>query len=172
MKATTKRAASPGKRSAGLGSGVLARRVPQSAPVKTPAEAIQEQRHDEARWSLLNEFGALTAAQIPERRSPMAKNPYALASRWRREGKVFAVEEDSQTLYPAFQLDPDTFDPLPVVMQVLTALPRNVMGDWEIACWWTADNDWLDGRRPVDLMVPDPEAVVSAAKRLADPSPL
>jgi hypothetical protein len=150
---------------------VLADRLPQ-APIPTPAQAIQEQRNAEARWSLLQEFEALSGAEISARRSSSAKNPYALASRWRREGKIFAVESDRQLLYPSFQLDSVTFEPLAVVTDVLATLPREEMSNWEIAFWWTADNDWLDGERPVDLMRSGTDAVVIAAAHLAEPSPL
>lgn len=74
-------------------------------------------------------------------------------------------------LHPAFQLDPETFDPLPVISDALKALPRQDMSPWEIGLWWTADNGWLDGTRPVDALDDQPEVVVQAAAKLAEPSP-
>jgi hypothetical protein len=152
-------------------TGLLADRFILDSPVPSPAQALQGQRNGEARWELLVEFGAYSSGEIAEHRS-RAQNPYSFASRWRREGKIFSVPHLGKRLFPGFQFDPETLDPYPVVALVLAALPREEMSDWEVALWWTADNGWLDGRRPVDLMDEDPDAVVAAARRLAEPTPL
>jgi hypothetical protein len=152
-------------------TGLLAERFMLDSPVPTPAQALQGQRNSEARWELLQEFGAYSSEEIAKLRS-RAKNLYSLASRWRREGKILSVPHLGKRLFPGFQFDPDTLDPLPVVAAVLAALPTDDMSEWEVALWWSADNGWLDGRRPVDLIDEDPEAVADAAKRLAEPTPL
>ncbi len=136
----------------------------------TEAEARQARRNAEARTQLLQEFGAFTGEQIAEERS-IAQNRHALAARWRKEGRLFGVPYQGQTVYPAFQFDAN--DQLrSVVQDVLALLPREGMSDWEVALWWTAANGWLAGRRPVDLLGEEPEALVDAARRLAQPSPL
>lgn len=153
-----------------LDTSVLIERMLPDAPVPTPAQALQAQRNSEARWELLREFGAHTSEEIAARRS-RAKNRHALANRWRSEGKVFAVDFKGQQIYPGFQFDHETFAPNPLVAEVLAALPREEMSDWEVALWWTAGNGWLDGARPVDLMQEGAEAVVAAAAHEAEPSP-
>jgi hypothetical protein len=140
------------------------------APIPSPAQALQAQSNAEARWGLLQEFGAYTSEDIADRRS-QAKNRHALANRWRSEGKVFAVEYRGQRLYPGFQFDPETFAPEPAVAAVLAALPRERMSDWEVALWWTAGNGWLDGERPVELLGDESERLTEAAGHLAEPSP-
>ena len=93
-----------------LSTDTLAERLLPDSPVPSPAQALQAQRESEARWSLLQEFGAYTSEQIADNRSS-AKNRHALANRWRSEGKVLAVELRGQRLYPGFQFDPETFAP-------------------------------------------------------------
>ncbi|HMJ73581.1 MAG TPA: hypothetical protein VK471_09485 [Solirubrobacterales bacterium] len=159
------------RRSTRLSTDKLAERFLPDSPVPSPAQALLARRESEARWSYLQEFGAYTSEQIADNRS-RAKNRHALANRWRSEGKVFAVELRGQRLYPGFQFDPETFAPRPIVASALAALPRAEMSDWEVALWWVAGNDWLEGLRPVDAMQENPEAVASAAARLAEPSPL
>jgi hypothetical protein len=152
-------------------TSLLADSLTPDAPIPTRAQALQGQQNAEARWKLLKEFGAYTSGEIGDHRS-RAKNRHALASRWRTEGKIFHVEYHGQRLFPSFQFDTETFDPQPVVALVLAALPRREMTDWEVALWWTADNGWLDGCRPVDLMPEDPDALVAAAAHLAEPPAL
>ena len=122
------------------------------------------------RAQLLQEFGALTGEQIAEERS-RAANRHALAARWRKEGKLFGVPYRGQMLYPAFQFDDDG-RLRPVISDVLGALPRDEMSDWEVAYWWTAANGWLGGSRPVDLVETNPGTLVDAARRLGEPLPL
>lgn len=143
--------------------------VPDFA-LPTDATALLARRNAKCRAELLQEFGALSGEQIAEERS-RAANRHALAARWRKEGKLFGVPYRGQTLYPAFQLDADGAL-RPVIAEVLAALPRKRMSDWELALWWTAANGWLCGRRPVDLLDDESQALVAAARRLAEPLPL
>jgi hypothetical protein len=140
--------------------------------VRFPSEAaaLLSQRNARRRAELLEEFGALTGEQIARERS-RARNRHALAARWRKEGRLFGVPYRGQTLYPAFQFD-DANELRPVVGQVLEALPRPQMSDWELALWWTAANGHLGGRRPVDLLDEDPDALPTAARDLARRAPL
>ncbi len=137
-----------------------------------PSDAAvrQARRNAQARTELLQEFGALTGEQVAEERSK-AKNRHALAARWRKEARLFGVDYRGQILYPEFQFD-DVGETRPVVKRVLAELPRDRMSDWEVALWWTAENGWLDGRRPVDLLDEAPEEIVEAARQLSAPSPL
>lgn len=128
----------------------------------------QARRNAEARTQLLQEFGALTGDQIGEEHS-QAQNRHALAARWRKEGRVFGVPYRGQTLYPAFQFDAVSGEVKPAIRDVLAQLPRDRMSEWESALWWTAANGWLGGRRPVDALDDEPDAVSAAAARLAAP---
>lgn len=137
----------------------------------TEPKLRQARRNAEARTQLLQEFGALTGDQIGEEHS-RAQNRHALAARWRKEGRIFGVPYRGQTLYPAFQFDTVSNGVKPSIRDVLDQLPRDRMSEWEIALWWTAANGWLGGRRPVDVLRDDPEAVTTAAARLGAPRAL
>ena len=140
--------------------------------LEIPSEpmTILARRNAKRRAEILQEFGALTGEQIADERS-RAANRHALAARWRKEGKLFGVPYRGQILYPAFQFDDDG-ELRPVISRALAALPRDEMSEWEVALWWTAANGLLSGRRPVDLLDVDPEALVHAAFRLREPLPL
>lgn len=152
-------------------TSLLAETFLPEGPVPSPAQALQGQMNSRARWSLLSEFGAYDSEEIASNRS-RAKNRHALASRWRREGRIFSVPHRGKRLFPGFQFDPDTGEPLKTISLVLKSLPKEEMSDWEVALWWTAANGWLDGQRPADLLIDDPDAVVAAARRLAEPTAL
>jgi hypothetical protein len=132
-------------------------------PVPSPAVVLQARRNAEARTELFTEFGALTASQVAELSGSEAKNRSALAGRWRREGKLVAVEHHGTVYYPAFQFDQDG-KPRPVVESVLEQLHDPQMTSWQQTLWFTTANGWLDGRRPVDLLVSEPSAVIAAAR--------
>jgi hypothetical protein len=153
--------------------GLLESLTEQMTPpvdIVSEAGAVLSQRNGQRRAELLSEFGALTGEQIADERS-RARNRHALAARWRKEGRLFGVPYQGQTVYPRFQFDDDG-ELRTVVADVLAHLPVDRMSPWEVALWWTASNGWLRGRRPVDLLDGDGEALVEAATRLAEPSPL
>jgi hypothetical protein len=142
----------------------LTRAMTPDVPVPAPAVVLQARRNAEARTALLNDFGGLTAAQVAELSGSEARNRSALAGRWRREGRLLAVDHHGRTYYPGFQFDPDG-QPRPVVAEVLEHLGGPSMTPWQQALWFTTANGWLDGRRPVDVLDDDPEAIVDAARQ-------
>ena len=87
-------------------------------------------------------------------------------SQWKREAKVFSVRQSGIDLYPAFQFSDGA--PLPVIERILAILPKE-MSDWQVAMWFASGNGWLGGDEP-QQRVSDPDAVVVAAQRLADPA--
>lgn len=134
-----------------------------------PAEVVvlQARRNAEARAELLNEFGALTSAQVAELGRSRAANRSAMAGRWRKEGRIFAVSHDGATLFPAFQFDV-VGRPRPVLAEVIRHLGG--VGTWELALWFTTRSERLGGARPVDLLDADPAAVAEAAEAVLEPS--
>jgi len=82
---------------------------------------------------------------------------------WKKEGRIFSVDYDHRSMFPAFQFDVEG-QPLPVIGRVLEILGQEVTG-WGLALWFTAGNGWLDDRRPVDLLKSEPEEVEQAAER-------
>ncbi len=141
----------------------LAAAMTPDAAIPTPPVVLQARRNAEARTSLLKEFGALTAAQVAELAGSEAKNTSALAGRWRREGRLIAVEHHGTVYYPGFQFD-SSGKPKAAVADVLRYFGPPAVTPWQQALWFTSANGWLDGRRPVDLLDDQGDAVVAAAR--------
>ena len=133
---------------------------------RAPVEAQLEIDNAALRAEYLKETLLLTAAEVRAGSGLNPRNKSEPASRWKREGKLFAVRRSGVDLYPAFQLADG--DPLPVIKEILAVLPRPMAG-WQIAMWFASGNGWLDGAEPQERLS-EPDAVVDAARKLADPA--
>jgi hypothetical protein len=141
--------------------------TPEQLELPTPAALLQARRNAEARSGLLREFGALSSAQVAELAGSRATNRAALANRWRAEQRVVAVPLRDELLYPGFQFTAEG-RPHPAVGAALAELHSDPsVSDWQAALWFAAPSGWLGGRRPVDLLDEDADAVVQAARREA-----
>jgi len=78
-------------------------------------------------------------------------------------GHLFAVRWHEDLWVPRFQFQRDDFAPKPAVHRVLAEL-GGAFDDWGIAAWFVLGNDWLAGRRPVDLIDKDLQSVLGAAR--------
>ena len=114
----------------------------------------------------LQETPLLTGAEVRAASGLKPRNKSEPASRWKREGKLFAVRRSGIDHYPAFQFADGS--PRPVIKAILAALPKDMTG-WQIAMWFASGNGWLDGAEPQERLS-DPDAVVEAARSLADPA--
>lgn len=114
----------------------------------------------------LQETPLLTGAEVRAASGLKPRNKSEPASRWKREGRLFAVRRSGVDQYPAFQFADGA--PRPVVKAILAALPKD-MTAWQIAMWFASGNGWLDGDEPQECLS-EPDAVVEAARRLADPA--
>jgi hypothetical protein len=135
--------------------------VPEAVP--GPEWFAQAQRNATERAAFLDEFGALDSSQVGEFAGSKARNRRATAYRWQEAGQIFSVTNHGKTLYPGFQFERDEGRPLPVIAEVLAVLPPTMRG-WALGLWWSTPNPTLSGRRPVDLLVTEPDAVVDAAR--------
>jgi hypothetical protein len=141
--------------------------TPEQRDLPTPAAVLQARRNAEARNALLAEFGALRSGEVAELAGSRATNRAALATRWRAEHKLAAVPVGDELLYPGFQFTSEG-KPHPAVGAALEALRSNPdVSDWQAALWFAGPNGWLGGRRPVDLLDAEPDAVAEAARREA-----
>ena len=114
----------------------------------------------------IQETPLLTGAEVRAASGLKPRNKSEPASRWKREGKLFAVRRSGIDHYPAFQFADGS--PRPVIKAILAALPKDMTG-WQIAMWFASGNGWLDGAEPQERLS-DPDAVVEAARSLADPA--
>jgi hypothetical protein len=139
--------------------------MPAQTTMPTPAAVLQARRNAQARSALLEEFGALRSQEVADLAESRASNRAALANRWRAENRVIAVPVRDELLYPGFQFTAEG-KPSPVVAAALEHLRSDPhVTDWQAALWFTSPTGWLGGRRPVDLLDEEPDAVIEAARR-------
>ena len=65
--------------------------------------------------------------------------------KWRSQGRVFSVNVEEQSLFPAFQFE--NGEPKPIIAKVLSELPRE-MHSWQVAIWFDSSNGWLNWEFP------------------------
>ena len=144
------------------------------AEIPQPVELLQARRSAQMRRDMLSRFGYFTAEELADMHGSKARNRYALAARWVREGRIFGVPLGARSVFPAFQFDSDgKLYPI-VVRDRANVLPREDMSPWSVGLWWFANNAFLPGEaRPADGSGPkDQELLLDAAQRLAQPLPL
>jgi hypothetical protein len=108
-----------------------------------------------------------TAKDVADQSTSTAKNRAALASRWAQEKKIFAVKYEGQLWYPRFQFQDG--EPLATIAQVIQAYPSHATG-WDYAYFFATPNANIGGRKPLELLKPDPKRVLSLARAAADPA--
>ena len=118
------------------------------------------------RSQYLRETHLLTAKEVRDASGLRSRNKSEPASRWKREGKLFAVRRSGIDFFPAFQFVDGV--PRPVIKEILANLPEGTTG-WQTAMWFASGNGWLDGAAPQECLS-DPHSVVHAARKLADPA--
>jgi hypothetical protein len=103
----------------------------------------------------------LTASQIAHLVDLGRTNPGATISRWKKQGRIFALRRDGKDYYPSYALGSD-FLPRPVMKEVL-----KVLADYDselLAAWFDSTSRFLGGRRPREVIVEEPERVLECAR--------
>lgn len=118
------------------------------------------------RADYLLETPMLTATEIRAGSGLSPKNGSEPASRWKREGRIFAVRHGGRDLWPAFQFADG--QPRRIIKEVLAQMPASAT-HWQVALWFASGNGWLDGAEPQDQL-DAPGEVVEAARQLANPA--
>ncbi|CAN7652227.1 hypothetical protein [Caballeronia sp. 15715] len=131
-----------------------------ATPVRrlSPARADLERKAIEA---VLSGTEWLTAQEVGQRQNPDATNQHAVASRWKKEGKVFFIEHKGVTLYPKYIFD-EFGNPVSEVAEVLKIFQG--YRPFRIASWFESTSSMLRGKRPREVLGTDPKAVVEAAR--------
>lgn len=107
----------------------------------------------------------LTGEEVGRRSGVATSNPYAKASRWLKDKKVFAIELDGVKKFPAYAFEPSGA-PVPALREVLQVLDG--MSPFAIAAWFESTSSMLGGRRPRELLALDARAVLAAAQALRE----
>jgi hypothetical protein len=104
----------------------------------------------------------LTAAEIAKQGGYSSSNSAEPANRWKREGKIFAINFKGQDLFAAYQFD-QGMRPRRIIADVLKVF-KDKTDPWKIAAWFAGANGWLSGQRPEDCL-DEPERVIEAARQ-------
>jgi hypothetical protein len=131
--------------------------------VPPPAVLLNARANAELRARVVREGELLSSAQVAELSGSKAANRAALAARWRKSGRVFAVPLGATLHYPAFQFDADG-RPRPVLADVVRLFAEHRVSPWSLAAWFLTEHPRLR-RRPADLVAGEPERVLEAARQ-------
>jgi hypothetical protein len=150
----------------------------KSAALSRPQEFVLIDHHAEVslpldgktlswRQKFVETVKCLTAEEVATECGHGAKNTSATASRWKEQGRIFAVKFKGRQLYPAFQFEHG--EPKPVMQKILAELPSDTTG-WERAYFFATPNGYLGQNRPLDLLDKDSDKIVNLARRHSNPA--
>jgi hypothetical protein len=118
----------------------------------------------DAKATILRSGDFLPAGEIAKLAGYSDKNPSAQPNKWKKDGTIFAIRHKGVDYFPLYALDPDeNYRPYKAVAKVLHVFGTAKTG-WGIAFWFAGLNNFLDDRRPQDLLASDPDIVIAAAK--------
>lgn len=137
---------------------------PQTQLRPVDLELLEMQKN--AAEAILSGTRWMTAAEVSQEANRSKSNPHALANRWKKEGRVFAIKYQGIERYPRYAFD-EHMAPLPVIADVLKAFAEegNEVDPWDIAAWFESSNAYLDSARPRECL-DDPSLVRYASERL------
>ena len=107
----------------------------------------------------------LTAADVAEYARLGPANPIATVSRWKQQGRIFALHWGGKDYYPRYALGAD-FHPLPAIKDILAVLAG--YAPELLAAWFDSTSRFLDGKRPRELVTTTPAMVLLAARNMIE----
>ena len=123
-------------------------------------DSLIERENVELRADYLTRNKLITSYDIHVLSGCKSTNTSEPASRWKREGRIFAVRGRKTFLYPSFQFL--NGKPRPIIKAVLDIIAED-FSSWQIAFWFESGNGWLDGEEPQDCLN-QKEDILQAAK--------
>jgi hypothetical protein len=135
--------------------------------IVVPAMPGEDRDSLEWRKQFIEEYPSWTSAEIARQSTSLARNQAAIASRWAKEKKVFAIDYQGQKWFPKFQFQHGR--PIPAVSRVLEMFPEHATG-WDLAYFFTTPNANIANRRPYELLKEGPSRVVSLAQAFVHPA--
>jgi hypothetical protein len=116
-----------------------------------------------AKEAVLTGADWLNAAQVASIAGLSEKNPSAQLHKWKRDSAIFAIRRNGVDYFPGYALDPaNEYRPFRVLKKVLEQFGEAKDG-WGLAYWFQSVNSFLGGKRPMDVLLKNPDAVVAAA---------
>jgi len=106
----------------------------------------------------------LTSQEVHALSGRKSQNTAEAASRWTRDGKIFAVKHGREVRIPAFQFDGN--QPRPEIAAILAALPEYQHTGWPAAFWFASGHGYL-GCAPQEALEDQGrvDEIIEAAKR-------
>lgn len=141
-----------------------------------PLSALtEEQSHvQRTKNTILSETSWVSSELINSHQKTLTEHKSAVASDWKRLGRVFSVNDGEREFFPAYQFDME-WQPLPVIKEILAQL-GDLADGWNIAAWFHFPNGWLSYRdksgavvsvAPKDALDRVEDVVVAARKNRA-----
>jgi hypothetical protein len=94
----------------------------------------------------------LSASEVGRNAAVPSEQSDALVAKWATRGEVFSVDLAGQGLcYPAFQFQPDSGKPWPVLAKILPEL-RNAFDPVDLLIWFESPNPAIDQQAPVSVL--------------------
>jgi hypothetical protein len=142
------------------------------APNAEAALAANAQRLAERRRQILKDCATIEPSTLAGSLGSTAKEPRPFLQRQRDEGKVLATKAGQGFCYPAFQLDA-AGNVAPIVLALLRharAIGWPAHGDMQLLLWLYSAEPELQGTRPLDRLLSDPQRVEEAFLARFQPS--
>ncbi len=127
-----------------------------------PAAARAVQAEHNLYTRLDAEFGLLSSTEAGKRMGSRSSAPRNLATTAHRNKAVVAVRRGNLLAYPGFQFGPDG-QPLPVIRRLREVAELNGWSEPGLVQWLCSPTTYLDGDRPVDHLVTEPDRIVAVA---------
>lgn len=108
--------------------------------------------------------GLLSSKDVADLLGSTAKNRAALAKQLKDAGKALSVRLRNQDHYPGFQFDQENQCVYPEMSEIIALLASDYDYGWQMALWFSCDNEWLDGKTPLAVWPDDRPAVLEAAR--------
>lgn len=141
------------------------RLVDASESKASKADAIQARMRAKAVELVMNGTSWLTATELFDELPKKPSNAHTVLARWLTQGRIFAMEKSGVRIYPRYAFDA-MVEPVPLLKEVLKELAGR--SPFQIASWFESPSNYLDGKRPREVLETNGLAVVTAAQRLVE----
>jgi hypothetical protein len=130
--------------------------------VDTPAAIAQQGAA--RREQLMSEEKWLSSAQVSRSLGSTAENAAKFAMEKRKSGEILGVWHGPRKsfFHPPWQFTSQ--GPIQGMRELLAVLPEGNKSGWAQAEWLYTPHALLEGRRPADVMIKDPDRVVAVAR--------
>jgi len=140
----------------------IQRLVDASPSADDKAQAIEARMRAKAVELVMSGTRWLTATELFSELVKKPSNVHTVLSRWRKQGRIFALQTNGVQIYPRYSFDA-MVKPVPILKDALKVLEGR--SPFQIAAWFESPSCSLSGKRPREVLEQDGLAVVMAAKR-------